>query len=184
MKKFLLAVLLGMAAPLPAAAADYNGAITSPSDPFIDEVRLGAFLHDLVSPEKDDGPDLNAEILFAKPWGTPEEWWLPRPHIGTTINSHGGTSTIYAGATWQYNVTSWAFIEASFGGSLNNGRDDGSYDRNAVGCAALFRESASIGFDITDHWRLMGTVEHNSNAGLCSHNRGLTNYGIRVGYKF
>ena len=30
----------------------------------------------------------------------------------------------------------------------------------------------------------MGTVEHMSNAGLCDRNRGLTNFGARVGYAF
>jgi hypothetical protein len=30
----------------------------------------------------------------------------------------------------------------------------------------------------------MATVEHMSNAGLCSQNRGLTNVGVRLGYTF
>jgi hypothetical protein len=30
----------------------------------------------------------------------------------------------------------------------------------------------------------MATVEHMSNAGLCKQNRGLTNYGARIGYRF
>jgi hypothetical protein len=55
---------------------------------------------------------------------------------------------------------------------------------NALGCHVLFRESASIGFDVTETWRIMGTVEHHSNAGLCDENRGLTNAGVRIGYKF
>ena len=32
--------------------------------------------------------------------------------------------------------------------------------------------------------RLIGTVEHSSNAGLCDFNRGLTDFGVRIGYKF
>ena len=31
---------------------------------------------------------------------------------------------------------------------------------------------------------LMATIEHSSNAGLCSENRGLTNAGLRLGYRF
>ncbi|MDQ0394610.1 acyloxyacyl hydrolase [Labrys monachus] len=159
---------------------------SSPVDnaPFIDEVRLGGMAHAPWSPEA-GGVDLNAEVLFAKPWGTADEWWLPRPHVGTTINFDGKTSTVYAGATWQYNITSWAFVEASFGGSLNNGEtQDLHNDTNPLGCHALFRESASLGYNLTEHWRIMATAEHSSNAGLCDYNRGLTNYGIRVGYKF
>ncbi len=30
----------------------------------------------------------------------------------------------------------------------------------------------------------MATVEHMSNAGLCANNRGLTNYGGKIGYTF
>jgi len=55
---------------------------------------------------------------------------------------------------------------------------------NALGCHVLFRESASLGFNLTESWRIMGTIEHNSNAGLCDFNRGLTNAGVRLGYKF
>ena len=31
---------------------------------------------------------------------------------------------------------------------------------------------------------MMATVEHMSNAGLCAKNRGLTNFGARIGYRF
>jgi lipid A 3-O-deacylase len=191
MKQFVVSLLFGAAFASPVMAADLNGNLTPalapapPPEPFINELRLGGFLHDLDSPEKNKGEDLNAELLFIKPWGTPDQWWLPRPELGTTINFEGGTSTVYAGAAWQYNITDWAFVEATFGGSLNNGKHSDFYsDRNGMGCNWAFRESASLGFNLTDHWRLMGTIEHNSNAGLCSNNRGLTNYGLRVGYKF
>ncbi|WP_081449527.1 acyloxyacyl hydrolase [Rhodomicrobium vannielii] len=30
----------------------------------------------------------------------------------------------------------------------------------------------------------MATIDHMSNAGLCDTNRGLTNAGVRLGYKF
>jgi len=154
------------------------------SDPLVDELRLGVFAHDPSSPESGSA-DLNLEALFAKPWGTDAEWWLPRPHVGATINFEGKTSTVYAGATWQYNITDWAFLEATFGGSVNNGEtSNNDRDMNALGCHVLFRESASVGFNLTESWRIMGTIEHNSNAGLCDFNRGLTNAGVRLGYKF
>jgi lipid A 3-O-deacylase len=47
-----------------------------------------------------------------------------------------------------------------------------------------FRESASLGLALSPDWRLMGTVDHMSNAGLCGNNRGLTNAGVRLGIKF
>jgi lipid A 3-O-deacylase len=190
MKTLILCFVIACGAAFGAQAADISPRAPEPAavplvaDPFLDEIRLGAFAHDPWSPESGSA-DLNVELLFAKPWGTGADWWLPRPHVGATINFEGRTSTAYAGATWQYNVTDWAFLEATFGGSVNNGNTDASDpDMNALGCALLFRESASIGFDVTENWRIMATVEHNSNAGLCDFNRGLTNAGVRLGYKF
>jgi hypothetical protein len=192
MKTLILGSVLGAVVAAIASlaqAADLGTSEAAPlppmvSDPFVDELRLGVFAHDPWSPEA-GGADLNVEALFAKPWGTDQDWWLPRPHLGATINFEGKTSVIYGGATWQYDITSWAFVEASFGAGVNNGETGKTDpDMNALGCNVLFRESASLGFNLTESWRVMGTVEHNSNAGLCDNNRGLTNAGVRVGYKF
>lgn len=182
MRHVLFPVLFLLLMVVAAHAGDATAASFG-ADPFINELRFGGLLHDPGSPENGTGPDFNAEILFAKPWGTDAQWWLPRPNLGATLNFGGGTSTVYAGVAWQYAVTQRIFIEGIFGGSLNNG-DDKAPGRSDLGCRGLFRESASLGFDLTAHWRVMATIEHNSNAGLCDSNRGLTNYGARIGYKF
>ena len=39
---------------------------------------------------------------------------------------------------------------------------------NALGCHVLFHESATIGFNVTENWRVMGSIEHSSNAGACA----------------
>jgi hypothetical protein len=173
-----------------ALAADYQAASPPIAEPFpwLSEVRLGALVHGLGSPERDGGVDLNGEVLFAKPFHV--EGWnealIPRPHIGATANFQGKTSTIYAGVTWHFDLfESPFFAEVSSGGSLNNGElDDRHDDMNPLGCHLLFRESASLGYQFDQHWSVMGTFEHNSNANLCSENRGLSNLGVRVGYKF
>jgi opacity protein-like surface antigen len=189
MKHLILGLALAFGAIGMAQAADITAPPPAPlppvqSDPFVDELRLGVYAHDPWSPESGSA-DLNVEVLFAKPWGTDAEWWLPRPHVGATINFSGKTSIAYAGVTWQYDVTDWAFLEVAFGGSVNNGEEDNSDPgMNALGCHVLFHESASIGFNLTSNWRVMGTVEHSSNAGLCDYNRGLTDAGVRIGYKF
>jgi opacity protein-like surface antigen len=192
MKQLILGVVLSCAFAGAAAAADIAPQPAEPaappppmqSDPFIDELRLGVYAHDPSSPEAGSA-DLNVEVLFAKPWGTDAQWWLPRPNVGATINFDGKTSIGYAGVVWQYDVTNWAFVELGFGGSVNNGNkgheDD---DMNPLGCNVLFHEQASLGFNLTQNWRLIGTVEHSSNAGLCDFNRGLTDFGVRIGYKF
>jgi lipid A 3-O-deacylase len=160
----------------------------APNQNLVSEVRLGGFAHDPASPESGSA-DLNGEVLFAKPATSDNpivNALIPRPHVGATVNFAGKTSQAYAGATWTYDITNRVFAEASFGGSVNDGKTGNVVPPgfNKVGCNALFRESASLGYRVSEHWSVMGTVEHSSNAGLCAQNRGLTNFGGRIGYSF
>ena len=182
-----LVAMGALLAALPALAAD-AGRVTRSTSPFFSEVRLGVFAHDPWSPEKGSA-DVNGELLFAKPFQTNDHFWnvfIPRPHIGGTVNFASKTSHGYVGLTWTYDVTSRFFIEGSFGAAVHNGETGRvvPVNRNAMGCALHFRESASLGFRLTENWSVMGTVEHISNAGLCRQNRGLTNAGVRLGYTF
>jgi hypothetical protein len=173
----------------PAGAADYTlsqGPL--PSQAFQYEIRGGVFAHDPFSPEKGSA-DINAEFLAKLPFATAEGPWsflVPRVHVGTTVNTVGRTSHVYAGFTWTYDITRQFFVEASFGGAFHNGYtgDVPRYHHNALGCSPLFRESASLGYRLTENWSVMATIEHLSNAGLCTQNRGLTNVGARIGYRF
>ena len=154
-------------------------------------VPAGEFM--MGSPKEEAGHQNNEEpqhrVLFAKPFSMPGSAWdflLPRPSIGATVNFAGKTSQAYAGLTWTYDITRSIFVEGSFGGSVNNGKT-GTFvpeGHSALGCNVSFRESGSLGYRFTENWSLMATVEHMSNAGLCSQNRGLTNYGARIGYTF
>ena len=96
------------------------------------------------------------------------------------------TFAVIPGFSWTFDITQQFFVEATFGGAVHNGDTDlfARPDHNALGCSPLFRESASAGFRITENWSVMGTVEHLSNAGLCDQNRGLTNFGAKIGYRF
>jgi lipid A 3-O-deacylase len=191
----VFAVVLLAASPAVAADLGYRTDFGAPAAPiaqsspfFLSEVRLGTFAHDPLSPEKGSA-DFNGEILFAKPFSAPGSPWdflLPRPSIGATVNFAGKTSQAYAGLTWTYDITKSIFVEGSFGGSVNNGKTGSIVPpgHNAMGCNASFRESGSLGYRFTANWSLMGTIEHMSNAGLCTQNRGLTNYGARIGYSF
>ena len=103
------------------------------------------------------------------------------------MNFNGRTSFAYAGLTWTVDVTPSVFVEGSLGGAVHNGKRDvydSFSDRQALGCSPLFRESGSVGVRLSANWNLLATVEHLSNAGACSENRGLTNIGARVGYSF
>lgn len=154
---------------------------------FISEIRLGGSAQDPASPESGSA-NLTGEILSARPFTSADpiaNLFIPRFHVGGSLNFNGDTSFAYAGLTWTFDVTPNIFVEGSFGGAVHNGENSPIDDHhNALGCTALFRESASLGFRITQNWSIMGTVEHLSNAGLCSNNRGLTNYGAKIGYTF
>jgi len=149
------------------------------------EIRGGVFAHDTVSPES-GSVDLNAEILSPKLFSVAPQWqvFVPRAHVGTTVNTVGDTSHAYAGLTWSYDVTKSLFVEASFGGAVHNGKHARTADRVAMGCSWSFRESGSIGWRFTESLSAMATIEHVSNGGLCDQNRGLTNFGLRLGYAF
>jgi len=177
----LAAAWTGTACAADASAAADNGV---PDNFFLNELRLGVFAHDPLSPERAGGVDLNAEVLFDKPWGEDAAWWAPRPHLGATVNFEGRTSTVYGGATWQFDLTRSLFAEASFGASLNNAGGGQGDENSALGCPVLFRTSASLGYRLTAQWNILASIEHNSNAGLCDRNRGLTNAGLRLGYRF
>jgi hypothetical protein len=154
----------------------------------VSEVRLGALVHDPLSPEA-GSVDLSGEALFVKPFTSQDPLWnalLPRPDIGGTANFAGKTSEAYAGLAWDYDVTSRIFAEGGLGGSVNDAHTGLNVPPgyNAMGCNASFRESASLGYRLTQNWSVMSTIEHMSNAGLCPPNRGLTNFGARIGYAF
>jgi lipid A 3-O-deacylase len=181
-----LATIVGSARAADIAAVQPT-AVQPTTYGFLSEARVGVFAHDSWSPES-GSVDINAELLSVKPFtaaGT-WDWAVPRFHMGASVNTQGRTSNAYAGLSWTANVTSAIFLEASLGGAVNNGATGAviPVDRNAVGCHASFRESASVGFRMTEQVSIMGTVEHYSNAGLCERNRGVTNLGVRLGYSF
>lgn len=168
-------------------------AAVPPSSSFISELRFGLSAQDPWGPEGRNGSaNLTGEILFAKPFTTSDlftSYFIPRPHIGGSLNFNDHTSFAYTGLTWTVDVTSNIFVEGSLGGAIHNGdtHSDMAFvpvDSQALGCSPLFRESGSVGVRLSANWNLMATLEHLSNAGLCSQNRGLTNVGARVGYSF
>ena len=182
---FALALLAGQAAAQD--AYDFG----------LDEVRGGLFFHsvDHAPPTALFGlidttrlQDANVELLF-RPFDLGEYNWLGliRPHVGATVNFGGLESQVYAGLSWtHYILDGPIFIEGSFGGAVHNGATTGAtLPARNLGCSALFRESASLGYQITEQASAMLTVEHSSHAGLCGpSNMGITNLGLRFGWKF
>jgi len=175
----LLAVLALCAGAVPASAQVLGGL----------EVRGGVMARgvDRNGIDVSHVEDLNFEALFTAPMVDSFVWLgKVRPHVGTTVNLDGHESMVYAGLSWTVPVTNSFFVEASFGGAIHNGPLHGALEpeRN-LGCSVLFRESASVGANLTESTDIMLTIEHASHAGLCGDdNRGITNLGVRVGFKF
>ncbi len=151
------------------------------------ELRLGIAAHDPLSPER-GSPDITAEILLPLPGVTPAAaaWQAPRLAIGGALNTAGKTSHLNAGLLWRIDLSAKVFIEAGIGGALHSGdaRLRPRHGRSAMGCGAAFRQTAGIGYRLTPRLSVTAAAEHLSNAGLCKHNRGLTNYGIKIGWLF
>lgn len=129
--------------------------------------------------------DLNLEVLF-EPLATLGWIGAPRPTLGTTINFNGLASQVYAGLTWHTPLFRGpVFLEGVFGVALNDGRMRGAISpaRN-LGSPLLFHEAVNLGYNFSAHANAMLTLEHSSSAGLCKPNRGLTELGLRFGYKF
>jgi hypothetical protein len=162
-----------------------------PAPSFLSEFRAGMSAQDPFSTESGSA-NLTGELLFSKPF-TPADlftsYFVPRPHVGGSLNFDHKTSFAYAGFTWTVDVTPRVFVEGSLGGAVHSGSTERNPfyvppDRAALGCSPLFRESGSVGIRLSSNWNVMATVEHLSNAGACSQNQGLTNVGARFGYTF
>jgi lipid A 3-O-deacylase len=154
------------------------------------EVRGGVFAHsvDELTLDMTRIQDANVELLIGLP--TLDQMigiGQIRPHVGATVNFGDLESMAYAGLSWTVPVFDTpVFIEGSFGAAVHNGESDGATPpgRN-LGCSFLFRESVSVGVNVTESASIMATLEHASHAHLCgNNNRGLTNLGVRVGWKF
>jgi lipid A 3-O-deacylase len=171
-----------------AAAASDVRPVASPSPGPLSELRFGGFAHDLWGPEGSSA-NLSGEILLHKPF-TPADlftsYFVPRPHLGGSLNLSGRTSFAYTGLTWTFDLAPRLFIEGSLGGAIHTGHTDTFVppDRAMLGCSPLFRESGAVGVRLSANWSLVASVERLSNAGLCSQNQGLTNFGARLGYTF
>jgi len=152
-----------------------------------DEVRIGVLGFWQDNAESEEGVYIAGQVLF-DPFVDPFNNWLldvllrPRPHIGGSF-SPSGTDQLFAGLTWNIPLGRLFFAEASFGGTVHNGAITGA--EVSLGCHALFRESAGIGANIGEHWRIIASVDHSSHAELCSNeNDGLTHAGVSIGYRF
>lgn len=103
------------------------------------------------------------------------------------VNSSGGNSYAYAGLTWEANFTDQFFGDLGLGGAVHDGPDLTALpvrSHKGLGTRFLFHESVALGYRVSASWNASAYLDHVSNAGLGPRNPGITNLGMRVGYKF
>jgi lipid A 3-O-deacylase len=163
------------------------------ADGVFDEVKVGVLAHDvnIGGHHKESGADINGELLFVSPdflkWA-----YAPRPHVGLSVNTAGNTDYVYGGLTWSiygrqgiFSDDTRFFVNLGLGGAIHDGELTTSRtDKKQLGSRALFREGLDVGYWITEKANVSIFLDHISNAGLTTHNDGLTNLGVRAGLGF
>ena len=153
---------------------------------WIDEAKLGLMDHDIAlgGHHAERGSDVNGEVLFPSP-SFLDAVGAPRPDLGLSLNTAGRTSYAYTGLTWTVRPWRWLFASFGLGGAVHDGQLDGFVPgHKRLGSRALFRESVELGYQFTSALSLSLFLDHISNADLARHNQGLTNFGLRTGYRF
>ncbi len=161
---------------------------TNEQAPWRAEIRMGVLVHDVDNlwshSRKEDGVDLNAELILAYP-----DWQLlaGRIHsnLGASVNTQGDTSKVYGGLLWEYQFDSGIFLNLGLGGAVHDGRlDTDRDDTKSLGSRILFRIPIEIGYAAKRHHRISIMFDHISNGYLANPNQGLDTVGLRYGYRF
>ena len=194
MKRILAIGLVCVAGLLPAQAQDLLD--PHPLAGVVDELRIGLHAHDVhhaalpfLVGEWDTSriEDVSFDVLFTSPDIDALRWiGAPRPEIGATLNLAGRDSMVHANLTWQLPVFDTPFyLEAALGAALHDGAlTNADPGRKNFGCRVNFYERWGVGAHISDNATATLTYEHTSNNGWCEANDGLSNVGLRLGWKF
>jgi lipid A 3-O-deacylase len=192
--KFALLGTISLAAIAPAGAQSLYD--PHPLANIVDELRFGIHahaVHNAMLPflvnEWDTSrvEDVSFDVLFKSPDIEAFRWiGSPRPEVGATISLGGRDSIAHAGLTWQLPIFDTpVYLEGTFGAAIHNGYLTGApVGRANFGCRVNFYERFGVGMNIGDNATATLTYEHTSNNAWCEQNDGLSNFGLRVGWKF
>ena len=173
------------------------------------EVKQGILAHDrgwFGKNREGFGPDYNFELMFNSP-SVLKKIWSPKPILGLTQTSTGGSSLYYGGITWQGQISKNWFWSGTTGIAYTNGIRKLSTGAVPGGdqcpnykkfCAAndpdkkiqfgskwLHRGAVEIGWNFYGNDTISLMFSHVSHAGLLSDkNHGMDEFGIRYGYRF
>lgn len=111
----------------------------------------------------------------------------PRVHVGAIASLAGGTSQVFTGLDWTFDISDKLFLDVGAGATVHNGDLDWSATTTPkLGSRLLFWHYYALGVRVDKNWSLIASWDHSSHADLCDRcaNQGLTHIGLSLGYKF
>ena len=158
------------------------------------EVKQGILAHDrgwFGKNREGIGPDYNFELMFNSP-NILKKVWSPKPIIGLTQTSTGGSSLYYGGITWDANISKNWFVTGTTGIAYTNGLTKLAKGQVATGDKKiqfgsqwLHRGAIELGWNFYGNDTISLMFSHVSHASMLSDkNHGMDEFGIRYGYRF
>jgi len=169
--------------------------VTSPAVAgWIDEGKVGVLAHDvgIFGDNVEGGADVDGELIFKSP-GFLKLIGSPRQDVGVSVNTDNKTSFLYLDIlNWNWTLSrnllhpdDGAYVGAFLGGAVHDGNLNHETDgKKALGTRALYHLGVNVGYQINPVNSVELYLVHLSNAGASSHNAGINDIGIRVGFKF
>ena len=158
------------------------------------EVKQGVLAHDrgwFGKNREGFGPDYNFELMFNSP-NFLRKIGAPKPILGLTQTSTGGSSLYYGGITWDWNMSENWFLTGTTGIALTNGLTKLPKGQVATGDKKiqfgskwLHRGAIELGWNFYGNDTISLMFSHVSHGGMLSDkNHGMDEFGIRYGYRF
>ena len=158
------------------------------------EVKQGVLAHDrgwFGKNREGFGPDYNFELMFNSPHIL-KKIGSPKPILGLTQTSTGGSSLYYGGITWDANITKNWFVSGTTGIAYTNGLTKlpqgqvPTGDKQIqFGSKWLHRGAIELGWNFYGNDTISLMFSHVSHGSMLDEkNHGMDEFGIRYGYRF
>ena len=137
------------------------------------------------------GPDYNFELMFNSP-RILKKIGAPKPILGLTQTSTGGSSLYYGGITWDANITKNWFVSGTTGIAYTNGitklpqgQVPTGDKKIQFGSKWLHRGAVELGWNFYGNDTISLMFSHVSHGSMLDNkNHGMDEFGIRYGYRF
>ena len=158
------------------------------------EVKQGVLAHDrgwFGKNREGFGPDYNFELMFNSP-NILKKIGSPKPILGLTQTSTGGSSLYYGGITWDANITKNWFVAGTTGIAYTNGltkltkgQVPTGDKKIQFGSKWLHRGAVELGWNFYGNDTISLMFSHVSHGSMLDNkNQGMDEFGIRYGYRF